>query len=86
MAPTSRFSARRPLVGALLFSMVVGILYGLGYRGKYQFSESPLEIENIARLVVPIFLLTFIFFYILQMLGVKIRFGGSRERRAREDE
>ena len=81
---TKRFSPMRPLGGAAIFSFVMSVLYGIGYRGSCNVWVDYFDISGSVRLFILCFVVIFGFFYLLQMFGVEIAWS-ARSKRQKEN-
>lgn len=81
MAPNNRFSPKRPLIAAILFSLGWAVLGVMGYRGKYQPTGLQLNSLEAVELFLKGALIAFPIFYLVRMLGIEIGPWGGPERR-----
>lgn len=79
MSVQDRFSPKRPLVAAAIFTAVLGGLYAVGYRGRYKADGASMDVVSTAKFLAMLAIGSFVFFYVLRMLGVQIGWMGGNE-------
>jgi hypothetical protein len=79
MSVKNRFSPKRPLVAAAVFTTVLGGLYAVGYRGRYKADSASMDIADAAKFLALLAIGSFVVFYVLRMLGVQIGWMGGNE-------
>jgi len=74
MEKESKYSPVSAIKAALPASLILTIVFWSGQKQKYKTNGPPMEVIDALELFPIAFLALFLFFYILKLLGVKIKF------------
>ena len=75
----NKYSVKRPIIAAAIFSCLFGGLHACGVRGRFQEQAASMEFGAAIILILLLAIGSFVLLYLLQFIGLEINWSGGRE-------
>jgi hypothetical protein len=75
----NKYSVKRPIIAAAIFSCLFGGLFAGGVRGRFGEQAASMDFGAAIIFILLLAICSFVFLYLLQFIGLEINWSGGRE-------